>query len=190
MEENTNMPAQTEKKKHAGGRPTKYKKEYCDDIIEYFGIEPFIEREINYTNKDGDVYKTEYVKDPNKLPFLTKFARTIGVDIRTLERWTEKYPRFSRAYKAAKEMQQEFLIENGLRGLYNASSFIFTAKNITDMRDQKDVNIDANIKGSFGVIQVPVPLKEVEIGKDYSALGEGGDANVLLEATGSVETPN
>jgi len=53
----------------------------------------------------------------------------------------------------------------------NPSTFaIFTAKNITDMRDQKDVDVE--VKGGFGVIVVPTAVKEIEIGKDYSALGE------------------
>jgi len=131
----TKMPKSKVKKaktgKHPGGRPTKYKPEYCKKIIEFFSKQP-----IRFI--DGKPYA-------NELPFLTAFAREIDVDIDTMEEWTKKHVEFSGAYKRAKELQKEFLINNGLVGLYNSTFAIFTAKNITEMRDVKEHDIGGSL---------------------------------------------
>lgn len=126
-----------------GGRPTKFKAEYVQKLVDFFSQPPTYEVDVIIKSKNGtETYKTE--ERPNQLPFLTKFAREIGVDIDTLENWAkpeneDKYPGFFGAYKLAKELQKEFLIQNALRGQYNATAFIFTAKNITTMRDQTQI---------------------------------------------------
>lgn len=110
--------------KHPGGRPSKYKPEYVDGIVAWF---------------------EEKIK-AKELPFLSKWARTVaGVSEQTSITWTEKEPEFFEAYKKAKEIQKEFLIYGGLTGLFNSTFAIFTAKNITDMRDQ--TQIDHTTKG-------------------------------------------
>ncbi len=92
-------------------------------------------------------------------PFLFEFAHEIGVSDRTLERWAKKHKEFCRAYKEAKELQKNFLIINGLLGLYKPAFAIFTAKNITDMRNEKSLNLDAAVDKRSGVIVVPEMLK-------------------------------
>lgn len=129
--------------KHPGGRPTKYDSKYCDEIIEFFGAEPSEEREVTITMKNGStITKTEMVA--NRLPFFSAFARKIKVNTDTMNEWCSVYPEFSEAYKSAKELQKEFLIENGISGLYNPAFAIFTAKNITDMRDQQEIKHSGN----------------------------------------------
>ena len=99
------------------GRPTKYDNKFPDLLIEYF---------------------TEEIKH-DRLPFLSKFARLKAkVCEDTAIEWTKEHPEFSEAYKMAKDMQKEFLIQGGISGKLNASSWIFTAKNITGMRDQTE----------------------------------------------------
>jgi len=120
------------------GRPTKYKSKYCKELIEFFSIEPYREVETITTGKN-DYCKTEIKRLPNILPFFSAFARKIGVHRDTLDAWKNKHKEFSDSYKEAKDLQKEFLIQNGLGGLYNATSFIFTAKNITNMRDRKEL---------------------------------------------------
>ncbi len=110
---------------------------------------------------------------PNKLPTLFGFSRSIGVRYMTVWRWAQKGKEalpvligdknytdmelkerrrlakalqvFSDAYKEAKELQKEFLMNLGLAGVTPAGAYIFTAKNITDMRD--DQKIDHTTKG-------------------------------------------
>ena len=52
---------------------------------------------------------------------------------------------FSETMKKARELQKEFLIHNSLQGLYNSTAFIFTAKNITDMRDKQEIEHSGNV---------------------------------------------
>lgn len=145
---------------HEQGRPTKYDIKYCEEIIAFFSIPKkvkYVKREKTVTKKNGDtsVYQ-EFAYMPNDLPTLDKFARIIGVDRGTLEDWAmKKYPddyvevekrgklkrpKFNRAYMRAKELQKEFLTDNGLAGLYNPMAFVFVANNFTDMRHTKPVD--------------------------------------------------
>jgi hypothetical protein len=110
------------------GRPTEYKPEYCQQLVTYF---------------------TEQVA-ASKLPFLSKWAREeAGVCEQTALRWVEAHEEFSEAYKKAKDMQKECLIENALTGKFQQTFAIFTAKNITDMRDVQETKnqTDFNITG-------------------------------------------
>lgn len=165
-----------------GGRPSKYKSEYCAAIEEFFGIEPWEEVEVSHTNKKGDEW-TSYERRPNPMPKFHDFAKSIGVNEDTVVEWANKkdktgnlvYPDFSAAYKRAKELQKWFLIENGLNGLYNATFAIFTAKNISDMRDL--TNIDHTTKGK----QLPVPI----LANVQPNNGDGQDSQAQEENTGS-----
>ena len=99
------------KEKNKGGRPTKYKPEFIEGIVEYF----------------------ERLAKEDKLPFLSKYAREeMEVCEDTAIEWTKVHPEFSEAYKKAKDIQKEVLIMKGLEGKWNSTAFIFTAKNITN----------------------------------------------------------
>lgn len=114
------------------GRPTKYKAEYCDLIIEFFSIHPF------------EIFSTPFgpKRTANTMPTFHDFARTIGVNEDTVVEWATakdvqgqlKHADFSAAYREAKTLQKWFLIENGLNGVYNSRFAEFTAMNISDMR--------------------------------------------------------
>lgn len=114
--------------------------------------------------------KVKYTYRPNKLPTLFGFARSIGVAYSTVWRWAERgedpelqqkledhiagkiilpeseisklhgLKNFCNAYKEAKELQKEFLINIGLAGAAPPAAFIFTAKNVAGMRDEKHLN--------------------------------------------------
>jgi hypothetical protein len=125
--------------KRKEGRPTKYKKEYCDEIITFFDRELYHKELIEVKVKGGGT-KEEFREVPNDIAFFSEFARKIGVTTSSLDRWVHKYPEFRDAYKKAQQIQKEFLIKNGLAGRYNPTFAIFTAKNITDMRDKQEVD--------------------------------------------------
>lgn len=59
------------------GRPTKYKSEYCAEIISFFSKKTFHEI------KD----KSSLKRIANPLPYLSSFARKIGVNQDTLHEW-------------------------------------------------------------------------------------------------------
>lgn len=127
------------KAKSLGGRPTDWRPEYNDELVKFFSVEPNREVEVNHRSKDGKEWTT-YELRANKLPKFHEFASHINVNQDTLNEWqkpenVKKYPGFSEAYKKAKELQKWMLIENALQSLYHPTFSIFTAKNITDMRD-------------------------------------------------------
>lgn len=129
---------------HAGGRPTKYRKKYCTEMLEYFSV-PFtkIEKRLVMT-KLG----VEFVNDekPNRLPTMEGFANKIGVIAETLIEWAKKYPEFSEAYRKALSFEKEFLVQNGLAGHYPPNIFQFIAQNLTDMKDKKEVEHSGDMK--------------------------------------------
>lgn len=117
------------------GRPTKYDPKYCEEIIKYFDIQPYKTVQVVTTGKN-DYEKIEEKEVPNDLRFIRGFANHIGVTQASIFEWSEKYPEFSIALKEAKELQREFMLQNGLRGLYASAPFIFAMKNMHGWRDE------------------------------------------------------
>lgn len=135
---------------HAGGRPTKYKKKYAKMIIEFFDKPSSVSVLKKEIIKSNGTIEREYIQMSADLPTLESFAWSIGVDDVTIQRWSErtvtktskklKHPEFCIAYNKAKQMQKQFLVSLGLKGLAPPASFIFTAKNITNMRDKQEID--------------------------------------------------
>ncbi len=140
--------------KNNTGRSTKYKSKYCDLIIKFFDCEKTKEVIKSITTGKNEYSKTEYTTIANELPTLLKFAKNIGVKYNTIYNWQDKdnsqyHEEFFNAYNEAKALQKEFLVSNGLAGLYPPASFIFVAKNITDMRDKQEVDITGKLAEHF-----------------------------------------
>lgn len=157
------------KKKRKVGRPTKYDPKYCAEIVKFFSREPYREKEIQHTNSKGDEW-TEYKEVANDLPFFSAFARKIKVNGDTLVEWASTFPEFSAAYKEAKELQKEFLVENGLKNLYAQPFAIFTAKNILGWRDLHDIDLG---KGSVDAIKSIAELFARRSEKEAKRLAAG-----------------
>lgn len=80
--------------------------------------------------------------DNNKSPiFIEAWARRNNIPYRTLLAYAEANEEFLQTYKECKQIQKELLIQGGLKGYFNPTAFIFTAKNITDMRDKVETDI-------------------------------------------------
>lgn len=153
--------AQDTNKNDTAGQPTKYDSKYCDQLIAYFDVQRYhdiIIEEESKPSKWGTGTRKKMKRVANDLPQFSAFARKIGVSYRTLLEWSKRayledvedetgahkkgelvHPEFAEAYETAKDLQKEFLIENGLQGHYPPASFIFVAKNITDMKDVTEV---------------------------------------------------
>lgn len=154
------------KEKNKGGRPTKYKPEYCQEIIDFFSTEPSREVEITNRNKKGEEWTT-YKEVANPIPFLSAFARKIGVCHDTLLEWASVHGDFSVAYNKAKALQKEFLIQNGLKGFYPPASFIFTAKNITTMKDKNETEHSGQVNlNMMGTIKIDGKKQNFKVGDD------------------------
>jgi hypothetical protein len=125
--------------KNKGGRPSKYKPEYCQEIEDFFDIEPYREVTDTYTYKDGTTKDTVKLL-PNDIPFIRDFAKKIGVNVDTLYEWAKQHKEFSESLKAVKQLQEKILVINGLNGTYNSTFAIFTAKNVIGWRDKSEVD--------------------------------------------------
>ena len=122
------------------GQPTKYKPEYCQQLIDYFSIEPLeIIREQEITGTEGGKYVSRRL--PQRFPWFEGFARKIGVHRNTLKNWCAEHPEFAEAYETAKDLQREFLVDIGLSGATSASFAIFTMKNVCGWRDERDLKL-------------------------------------------------
>jgi len=95
----------TDQPKHPGGRPTKYRPEYCEQAIEFM--------------RDG--YSA------------TAFAGHIGVSFSALKLWMDEYPEFMAAIKAARAASAKWwetaLRNTAVTGTGNATACIFGVKN-------------------------------------------------------------
>ena len=122
------------------GQPTKYKPEYCQQLIDYFSIEPLeIIREQEITNTDGGKYISRRL--PQRFPWFEGFARKIGVHRNTLKNWCAEHPEFAEAYDTAKDLQREFIVDVALSGAAPPSFAIFTMKNVCGWRDERDLKL-------------------------------------------------
>lgn len=89
------------------GRPTKYKEEYCQQIIEYFKNFKIVK-----INDEGN-------KEVQAPPSLSKFSESIDVSQDTLHEWKKVHPEFSEAFKRAKKVYEDIHVEGAILGLYN-----------------------------------------------------------------------
>ena len=121
------------------GRPTDYKPEYCQKIIEFFS-RPLTKTIIKkYTTKAGTVIE-EPIEKGNEFPTIEEFADTIDCSAGTVVNWTKVHPDFMSAYMRAKGKWKDFLIKNALMDRYNPKFAQFVAINCTDMVDKIEVS--------------------------------------------------
>lgn len=121
-------------------RPTKYKPEFCDKLIEFFDIEPWEEREIPHY-KNGVVTWTDIKILPVRMPTLRGFAKSIEVSIRVVYNWLDEksdvfHKEFMHTFTHARDIRKDWLVDVGLSGSAPPASFKFVAVNVTDMRDK------------------------------------------------------
>lgn len=120
----------------------KYSEEYCEKIIKFFDVTPTKTVYVERYDENGDVVEREPVVVANDYRTFESFARSIGVTLRALEIWKNKYKRFRAAWEAAEELQRNMLIVNGLHGKYNASFAKFIAVNHHGMSDKHEQKLE------------------------------------------------
>ena len=130
-----------------GGRPTSYRPEYAQMLIDYFDQAQAFERIIDEAT--GKVTNL-----PNKFPTLWRFACNIGVHSETLGEWaraeyddgTLKFPEFSEAFKKAVDYQKSILVEGAIGGAFAPAFSIFFAKNNFGWKDKTEVDQKVTIE--------------------------------------------
>lgn len=98
--------------------------------------------------------------DQNKSPiFIENWCRKHNLSDQTLRNYLEANEEFLATYNKCKQIQKEILIQGGLKGYFNPTAFIFTAKNITDMRDKVETDLTSGGKELKGLIYLPARQK-------------------------------
>lgn len=121
------------------GRPTIYKPEYCQALLDYMTQEPFEDHAVIHTNTKGETW-TELKRVPAKIRFLEDFAyEIVHTTPQTLIEWAQKFPRFGEAYSRARHMQKAHLLQCGFAGVSDSQMTKFAAVNLTDCRDKADI---------------------------------------------------
>lgn len=141
------------------GRPSKYKKQYAEELIKYFKQE--VVEEIHTITSGSNGKGSEWSKDEVRyealfFPTLELFAADIDVDDTTLYMWSiakypddyrvkkqrgkYKYPEFRNAYTRAKNIQKGALVKNAMTGKLHAGFAQFFAINNLGMLSAKEEN--------------------------------------------------
>jgi hypothetical protein len=105
--------------KNATGRPTDYKPEYCQMMLDFF-----------------DVGGTEI---PERLPTFTGFAATIGKTRKTIRDWRKDNPEFLTTFMRCKDRQREVWLQNALTNKYNPQFAKFVGINVIGWSDKKEL---------------------------------------------------
>ncbi|ENP2748032.1 hypothetical protein ACDF60_004526 [Salmonella enterica] len=92
------------------GRPTNYRPEYCQSIIEYFAAPESWDINVDAKGSAKAIPKS-------KIPTVERWCYSIGVHSRTLDDWQARYPEFRDAYQTARGLQQAFAIELAAAGI-------------------------------------------------------------------------
>jgi len=127
--------------KHAGGRPPKYKPEYCDLIIEHFRVPAQTMKSKKTYYADGTIKSEEEYPVATDLPTFQNFADSIGVHMSQLTRWQDEYEEFRTAYARAKQLQEHIWLVNGMSNLYNSQFAQFFGKNCLGYSDKQSIEL-------------------------------------------------
>lgn len=130
------------------GRPSTYKPEYCEQLIEHMS--------------QGLSFES--------------FAGRINTTKQTLYTWTQQYPDFLDAKKRGEEKSREVWEKMGMKGMWSGKKFnptvwIFNMKNRFGWRDQQN-EMEVSQRGTFKFNLNPV---EEESKTEQSSEGQSND---------------
>lgn len=127
--------------RHPGGRPTKYKRIYCNLLLQYFDIQPCKESLIIKSGKNWRVEETKLL--PVDFPTFEGFSWNIGVTPQILYDWGNEHPEFQQALTRVRAKQRDILVRGGLNGVYEARTVNLVGINFCGMSNR--IEIDASI---------------------------------------------
>lgn len=131
----------------------KWKPSFPDKLIAYFDQEPYTEHKEKAMNETGEYVETGKVfRMARPLPSIRKFAKLHDIHYTTIYDWLDPEsnahkPKLAKAFKVARELRKDVIIDGGLLNIYNHSFAKFVAVNMTDMvSDKKEVDTTIGTK--------------------------------------------
>lgn len=157
--------------KNLGGRPSKFDPKYIKELEEYFDIKPYLETTKTVASQGREVLVD--VTEVTDFPSISGFATKIGVHRCTLYNWAKENKEFKRLMELAKEIQENWILVNGMKGLVPANFGIFTLKNVCGYRDHKPGELDRTVTHEGG--EKPIQTKVVGLEERLEQLSESDD---------------
>ena len=141
-----------QKKSPAYGRPTKYKSEYCYDIINWFS-QPTT-REIVETVQGSNWTKETVRTEPVFFPTLQGYAAKLSVAESTVYLWMEQHKEFSEAVSRAKAIQAHALLNNAMIRQYDGRFAQLFAMNNMGMKTKQENELTGTAGGPIAFIDM------------------------------------
>jgi hypothetical protein len=136
--------------KHAGGRPTKYRKEFVQRLDQYISLDFQNTIDIETTDSNGNTKQYQKITPPAYCPTREGFAIEIGVDTDTLINWGNEHKEFFGALTRLDHVQKQFLLQNGLTNTYNDKIAQFLLINNHGMKSARTDNThDVSVKNQL-----------------------------------------
>lgn len=111
--------------KRGPGQQTKYKPEYCEEIVKWFSSHP-------------------------KFPSIEGYATHLNVCVDSIYEWANVHPSFSEAKRKALAIQKNKLMNQALDGSYKETASIFLLKRLHGMEDPpQDHNLKLSADADF-----------------------------------------
>lgn len=111
-----------------GGRPSLYRPEYVQQLVDYFNIDETRILHKTIEDKKGNIITVEQEVGAI-FPTLEGFAcRVLNVAYETALGWTERHPEWKEAWDLAKTHQARILMSNALLGHYMQPMSVLFAK--------------------------------------------------------------
>lgn len=122
------------------GRPTSYKPEYCQLVLDYFSAPREPQRmPVSAEQSEANGWKEQYRHVCGELPSLTGFAESVEVNRTTLLDWRRRHPDFDIACARGTAIAERLLAERSLNNLYNSQFAFAYAKNVFGWKDKTEV---------------------------------------------------
>lgn len=131
----------------------KITQKFIDDMYKYFNDAPKVKQYEETVWLKGGEYKSVQKEASCPPPIMSEYVRSKGISYQYFKKAAKEIPELREAIMDCEEIIKEFIIYHGLNGNYQSQFAIFTAKNLTDMKDKSEVqqtNVDvADILNRF-----------------------------------------